>query len=241
MWLYQGKNVIETTTDNQVYSPPSTTTEASTGTTVVSRLYITSPQESHSGMVQCLVQQYGGEREMTVLSSDARLIVLPSSFQPTLVPTSDGVELSLTLPTLLPSSFSLLIYYYDRDDKLVGKSELVDPSFSNTLDVFYVITGDSLPPSVKSFFAKVSVKVGDKEGDLSEPSTTITIKVNHPVQGSGSAPSCDCPDNVPSGISTVEIVLVGLVALLIVLLVVAVATVVCCRVARHREMKGEEK
>ena len=36
-----------------------------------------------------------------------------------------------------------------------------------------MITGDRLP-SVELFFARVSVKVGDKEGDLSEPSTTIS-------------------------------------------------------------------
>ena len=55
-----------------------------------------------------------------------------------------------------------------------------------------MITGDSLPPSVKSFFAKVSVKVGDKEGDLSEPSTTIS-KV------------CSCDNHVTSAIAHVII------------------------------------
>ena len=96
-----------------------------------------------------------------------------SSFTPHLLPTSTGVELSLTLPTLFPSSFSLAILYYDNSGTVVGKSLLVSPMFANTRSVDYVITPDQLPP-VTEFSARVTVIVGEVEGDLSEMSNLIS-------------------------------------------------------------------
>ena len=96
-----------------------------------------------------------------------------SSFTPHLLPTSVGVELSLTLPTLFPSSFSLTILYYDNSGTLVGKSPLVSPSFANTRSVDYVITPDQLP-QVTEFSARVRVVVGEMEGGLSEMSNLIS-------------------------------------------------------------------
>ena len=55
----------------------------------------------------------------------------------------------------------------------MGKSLLVSPSFSNTRSVDYVITPDQLP-LVREFSARVSVVVGEMEGDLSEMSKIIS-------------------------------------------------------------------
>ena len=97
-----------------------------------------------------------------------------SSFRRTLLPTSVGVELSAIFPALLPTSFSLVIYYYDRDTSdLVGKSELFDLSFSNTRTVDYLISADKMPP-VLSFSVRIAVKVGGIEGDSSSSSNTIS-------------------------------------------------------------------
>lgn len=49
----------------------------------------------------------------------------------------------------------------------------MDMSFFNTDHVEYLIMGDKLPPDL-SFSVKVSVKVGDVEGGLSQPSNDIS-------------------------------------------------------------------
>ena len=85
------------------------------------------------------------------------------------------MEVSLTLPTALPSSFSLVIYYYDTKELLVGKSELVDPAFADTrkVDYNYLVTGDKLP-SILTFYLQIAVKVAGIEGSHSQSSNTIS-------------------------------------------------------------------
>ena len=107
------------------------------------------------------------------LSLSLSLSPTASSFKPHLIPTSVGVELSLRLPALFPSSFSLIIHYYDDSETLVGKSPLVSPSFANTRSVDYVITADKLP-SVTVFLARVQVVAMEMEGELSEISNLIS-------------------------------------------------------------------
>jgi hypothetical protein len=173
MWLHKGTIVKATNSQYKTYSPPSSTAMDKRGATVTRELFVTELREEDSGVVECLVLQDDEEDGLVIMSSSASLSVLPSSFTPHLLPTSVGVELSLTLPTLFPSSFSLTILYYDNSGTLVGKSPLVSPSFANTRSVDYVITPDQLP-QVTEFSARVRVVVGEMEGGLSEMSNLIS-------------------------------------------------------------------
>ena len=91
-----------------------------------------------------------------------------SSFRPTLLPTSVGVELSAIFPALLPTSFSLVT----TTETLVTSSESQSSFFKHTYSGLLHLSRYDAACFV--VLVRIAVKVGGIEGDASSSSNTIS-------------------------------------------------------------------